>query len=98
MKIHLYTLDNCNYCEKIKNELSRLPKTEIQPTVINSKNATDDLDKYDIQIFPTMIWLSDNGRVLKRLDGFHVYELIIQTYKEAKRLETIQKKVHKDDY
>lgn len=90
MKVYLYTIDDCPFCIKMKQVLKHLPNEFQKPIDINYKDlSTDVRKKYDIKIFPTIIFLSNENKVLKKLVGFSELDDIIQAYSEVNKLTEI---------
>lgn len=90
MKIFLYTMSDCPYCLNIKKELKNLPDEFQKPIEIDYNNITNNIrNKYDIRIFPTIVFLNDNNSLMKKIVGFHKISDIINVYKEVNILNEI---------
>lgn len=91
MKVKLYWMQNCKWCEKLKTEIGKLPKNFTKPVEIESKNV-DEKTRSELKMYPTLAFFYDDGRLIKMLPGFKTFEEIKDAYEKAMNLEYIQKK------
>jgi thiol-disulfide isomerase/thioredoxin len=89
MKVKLFWKKDCSYCDKLKEELKKLPKKYPKPILIENKNISDG-DRKNLKMFPTMVFYSDDERKIKDLIGFYTIEKIVDTYEKTKNLVHLQ--------
>lgn len=90
MKVILYWMKNCKFCNKIKEELKNLPKKYEEPIQIEYSNIqTTQIKKYEIRIYPTIIFLSDENKFLEKIQGYKSLDEIIDIYEKIINLENI---------
>ena len=92
MKVILYWMQDCKFCEKLKSEIKQLPEQydRNRPIMIEYTNIpVSQKEKYGIRIYPTMIFLSDENKFLEKIEGYKDLGEIIKTYEKINSLETI---------
>lgn len=93
MKVKLYTLNNCSYCERQKKIIEKIPSSYIKPIELEYSDISEKEKTYvDIKIFPTIAFFSDNGKILLKIDGLNDLRNILKAYYEASNLEKVLKK------
>ena len=63
-KAHYYYMDGCGHCKDFSpvwDEFTRSYKGNVQFQKINMKDAEEDLKKYDVEGFPTVVVIDSNG-------------------------------------
>lgn len=96
MKIHLYWLEGCVPCKNMKKEILKLSKYFNVVEIENSHIAEEIKSKYKLKMYPTLVFLTNTNRFLKKLDGFHKSADILKVYDEALRLEHLFRKKNND--
>ena len=91
MIVKLYWMGGCTHCEKIKKELSKLPRKYPKPIQIENKNISHE-EREELHAFPTLNFYSDDKRLLKTMIGYHTLEEINNVYDKVEKLEYLQKK------
>lgn len=91
MKVKLFWKSDCGPCERFKKELSKLPKKYKKPVQIENLNISTE-DREELEVFPTLVFYSDNNRVLRVISGFHPIADIINAYEKVSNLEYLQEK------
>ena len=94
MKVKLFWMKNCSYCDKLKKELEKLPKGYKKPIMIENSNISTE-EKKTLKVFPTMIFYSDDNRKIKQLVGFQPIEEIVKAYDKTKNLMHLQEQYQK---
>lgn len=64
VKVNYYYMDGCGHCETFSplwDEFTSSYKGPLQFQKINMKDAEDDLKKYEIDGFPTVVLIDENG-------------------------------------
>lgn len=90
MKVILYWMQDCKFCDKLKSEIRQLPKQYERPIMIQYSNIpVSQKEKYGIRIYPTMVFLSDENKFLEKIEGYVDLGEIIKTYEKINSLETI---------
>lgn len=60
-----YYMNNCGYCEKFTPEWDKFVNNYNGPVILNKKERTEtdegELEKYNVQGFPTVILCDENG-------------------------------------
>lgn len=96
MKILVFWLKNCKHCDKLKKELKKLPKDFEQPILIEHEHMSNlQRKKYNIKIFPTIVFLSNNNKILNTVSGYQNINDIIKEYNGVKLLENILNRNYK---
>ncbi len=79
----------CSDCKKLKDALEELtPQYEKQVVILeynvdsNDNNTTEAIDKYDISLVPTLIFIDKNGNETRRTEGFVNKETLKQYFDE----------------
>lgn len=90
MKVILYWMKGCQYCDKIKSELKDLPKDCKDPIKIEYSDISRSArEKCELKIYPTLVFLSDEDKFLEKLEGFKPLQTIINMYKKVDNLENV---------
>ncbi len=79
----------CSDCKKIKTELEPL-KTKYRDAVTfieidatsNEKGTQEQIDEYGVTVVPTIIFLDDTNKKVKKIEGFEPKEKLEQYIKE----------------
>lgn len=79
----------CSDCKKLKDVLEELtPQYEKQIVILeynvdsNDNNTTEAIDKYDISLVPTLIFIDKNEKETRRTEGFVNKETLKQYFDE----------------
>jgi thiol-disulfide isomerase/thioredoxin len=63
-KVHYYYMDGCGHCKDFSpvwDEFTQSYKGNVQFQKINMKDAEEDLKKYKVEGFPTVVVIDSNG-------------------------------------
>lgn len=70
MKVLFFWKKDCPYCEKIKQEFKKVPFSQ-HFIAIEQPNVTElHRVNYGVRAYPTLVFLTDNNKLLGRLVGF----------------------------
>jgi thioredoxin-related protein len=90
MKVIMYWMRDCKYCDKLKSEIKQLPSEYEKPIMIEYPNIpTIQKAKYGIRLYPTIIFLSDENKMLEKIEGYKPLDEVITTYAKIENLENI---------
>lgn len=93
MKVYLYTINDCQFCSKIKSEIKKLPSKYSKPSEVEYKDLSKEFrQKYNITIFPTVVFVGDNGNMLDKIDGYVSADELIEHYEKVATLEKLLNK------
>lgn len=93
MKSILYWMEGCPHCKKMKDTLKMLPSDYSQSIQIEKQNISQaDKSRFNIQVFPTLVFLTDKGKLLNIKQGNISFDQLKMAFKHALRLEEIMKK------
>lgn len=86
-------MEGCPHCVKMKDTLKMLPSEYVQPIQIEKQNISQaDKSRFNIQLFPTLIFLTDKGKILNLKQGNLPLDQLKMAFKHALKLEDIMKK------
>lgn len=91
MKVKLFWKNDCGPCARFKKELKKLPRSYKKPIEIENLNISTE-DREELEVFPTLVFYSDDNRVLRVLSGYHPIKDIIDAYEKVDKLEYLQEK------
>lgn len=83
IEAHYYYMDGCGHCEKFSPEWDKFTKSYKGPVKlkkINMKDAEDDLKKYEVDGFPTVVVIDDQGKS-KHYDGDRTKSALMDYFK-----------------
>ncbi len=80
----------CDFCRRLRREVYPNPKVMAQTrnfvrVRINGENQPRIMKRYQVDSFPTTIFLDKNGALLDRMTGFVIATKMIQKLKEARK-------------
>lgn len=79
MKVILYHMNGCPHCIEQEKEYPELPfdfTSKIERNKINDQHRA----LYGIKVFPTIVFTTDEGRLLGKLEGKRTASQIKQAY------------------
>ena len=95
MKVLFFWMNGCPHCIKIKEELKKVSESK-KFISIEKANVTDiHKSKYGVKSYPTIIYLTDDNRMIKKSVGFDTAEDISLDYRSCNRLDKLFKRTGK---
>lgn len=87
MKIRYYYLDGCPHCKNMDTKLKHikfgLPLSKIE----RSNISLHDKREYDIKLFPTIIFIKDDGTLINKIEGDQSEKEILSVFKTSQLID-----------
>jgi thioredoxin-related protein len=92
MKTILYWMPGCPHCDKIKKEIDKLPNGDDIIQTEKSHLTPQLKKKYEIRVYPTLVFLTDNNKFLSKAEGYLTSDQIAVKLKYCDKLEKMAKR------
>jgi tetratricopeptide (TPR) repeat protein len=95
--VELYA-DWCNYCKELEAIAFPDPKVQVEinrfiPVRLNGEEYPNFMDRYDVQGFPTLLFLDPYANFISRLSGLPTKEMIVREARSAIQNSDIESKL-----
>jgi tetratricopeptide (TPR) repeat protein len=95
--VELYA-DWCNYCKELEAIAFPDPKVQVEinrfiPVRLNGEEYPNLMDRYEVQGFPTLLFLDPYANFISRLSGLPTKEMIVREAKSAIQNSDIESKL-----
>ena len=86
----MYWMRDCHFCDKLKLEIKNLPSEYKKPIMIEYANIPMvQKAKHGIRLYPSIVFLSDDNKVLEKIEGYKPINEIVNIYAKVDNLENI---------
>jgi thioredoxin-related protein len=88
MKVLVFLMKNCPWCDKLKEELKSVPQAK-DFVFIDKTNMSSSHKKFGISKYPTIVFTTDTDKMINKLEGFHDAQQIQDKLRGCKRLDNL---------